>query len=665
MLAVSSKMADKNLELLRRILPDSYKNIRFFREGGTRKCYIAEWGPGRQKRVIKVDKKPDSPRARRHVDRGCTSTNDLHALASIPNAETNNLSGLVDYFINDDKVIVIEPHFESQSLEEVVAENPLNRKEFEKAFSNILKGANYLISSVGMYHRDLKPSNILVNRKICSVRITDMANARKKEQVKSDYEPTVGGHLVTDPRLIGKFTGREKLYDESAEIYALGTDMYFALTGEYPFEYDPDNGTAVVYGTSENILNESGKLNTKKHNEVLKRAIKKIPSHSKVYRQIIEKCLTLDEDKRYNSLEKLTWDFQATVKDDYLNTPRFDRFAGWFGLSFVGGFGLLCLGGLANAIYTLATGKELFSENKPAIVEKEKYEVGAEWNGGNLTITNNLIDVSVRVNKKKDNYRKIYPSTQVVNLLPGEPLNLDIRFKYLGGINKDNGTEGYDGKVYFEGFSSERFGGFPSSHDDFAYIEGYVGVAYPEIIVPEDIGEGVHSLIVELYAPKDDKLNNKLKFKYPGKALFRQRIPLVIGEPKNKVDLYDLRLDYLPIMQIGVVNGEKNYNSRMNPRLSYELIVPELKHRHFYPPEDYNSNVFSTSPRLPEVDREMEVTMQLNYKDGDKIIGYTLIPIKSRKVGNVYDWNLDLPGPDFSEKLISFRKATESQNNSR
>src|SRR3989338_979739 len=138
-------IAIQEIEFLRSALPNSYKNPRFFKRGGTRDCYISEWGPGNENRIIKVDRKPESPRAIRHVERGYNTSNDVRTLANIKEPERNHLSRLIDYYDADGVAISIEPYFESKSLEEVVQENPLSRGEFEAVFSQVVNGLKYFV----------------------------------------------------------------------------------------------------------------------------------------------------------------------------------------------------------------------------------------------------------------------------------------------------------------------------------------------------------------------------------------------------------------------------------------------------------------------------------------------------------------------------------------
>ncbi|MFC1727968.1 protein kinase [Nanoarchaeota archaeon] len=318
---------EKDIEFIKDILSDKYQNIQYLKEGGTRRTYLAEWGPGKEKRVIKIDKDPESPRAKRHVERGCVTERDIEFLAQIKDPEQHRLVRLCDFEVKDGRTISVESHFESKTLEETVKEEGvLNRREFETAFSHVIEGTRYL-DEIGLYHRDEKPSNILIKRDKGGIeaRITDFANACKKSQPKRKYLPTMGGHLITDPNLIGEFTGTETNYNETSEVYALGVDMFYALTGKYIFEYDYDTRTARDF-KGRNLLNENGRLDKEKHERTLEEALTFLPRESRKYSGIIKNCLTLDDTVRYDSVHELSKDFKD--KSDQIKAMKRKYLAG-------------------------------------------------------------------------------------------------------------------------------------------------------------------------------------------------------------------------------------------------------------------------------------------------------------------------------------------------
>ena len=327
------------LEIVKSALPsDKYRDIEFFSHGGTRVCYTARWGPGEGKKVIiKVDKPADTPRGIRHVERGCDTSNDMRRLAAMKEPENHHLATLIDWAekSRDEVDLSVEPFFEGDSLEKIVGD-PLNHNEFKQFGSQLIDCARYMMVDERMFHRDLKPSNLLIKRngKI-DLRVTDLANAAGMESRERKYLPTAGGHFVMDPLLIGKFTGEQRRYSQQSEMFAIGVNLYYALTGKYIFEYEPDANFAKSVATGESLLDSIGMLDREKHNTALEAALKKLPGfarrypsifagYAERYSAIIRKCLTVDEKSRYESIEKLAEDFEkATAPTFYerLATP--------------------------------------------------------------------------------------------------------------------------------------------------------------------------------------------------------------------------------------------------------------------------------------------------------------------------------------------------------
>lgn len=674
----------RDIELLRRVLPNCYRDIEPFAEGGTRNCYIASWGPeGRVKRIIKIDKRdPESPRARRHVDRGCDTSNDAKALATIENPERHHLSRLVDYVVVDGVTISVEPYFESKSLETRIKEDgPLKVDEADVFVPQLVAGARHLVSKAEMFHRDLKPSNILVSEVDgIEVRITDFANARKKDEIEPGYQPTVGGHLVTDPRLLGEFNGGESVYDERAEVYALGMDIFHALTGEFPFEYDPDEGKAVVYGDDESLLGEDGRIDVEKHNKVLARALGKIPYESRKYRKIVKKCLTLDPWKRYESLEELACDVETATTKDFLNSWAFNRTIGGVGVVAIGALGVACLGAVGVAAHNLATGGNLLEDFRQASleekvqeeVEEEKpvYEVVARGNGGNLEITNNLVDMRMRVSVEDEGkWPELYPMKKKDRIKQGDKLNVFVGLKFAASPMSGGLTTTFGGKVYIEGFSGEEFWIYPSSHDDTAIYhgQGMIGATYSYLFVPGELPDGVYNLVAEIYAPKEKDLHlmaHSFKFRDPGRALCRRRVPLIVGNPKDAVNLYSVGLHPMETGRISIRPASvdpldiSTMITNMNPDLTYEVAVPEEEFSKVLKTRYRTTNAFSSGLPSPVLRHEGSRTLQVVYRDGEDIIGYSFVPIRGKPSPlrpKVFDPVLELPGRDFSDRIVPYR----------
>ena len=657
-------------DMLIKTLPDKYKNIHFFKEGGTRACFLAEWGPGKEQRIIKVDKTPESPRAIRHVERGCTTLNDIQSLSQIKDPEKHYLSRLCDYYDLTRKhglTMSVEPFYKDyETLEDIVKKSPLKKKEFERVFPKILDAVRYLINETDMYHRDLTSNNlqIKIDKSDIDVRITDLANACNKHDTKTKYLPTAGGHLFMDPFLIGDFTGREQAYGEKSEIYSLGKNMYFSLTGEHIFEFDPDKRTAVVRTTGESLLDEKGLLKTQRYEQVLKSSIKNLPGKVRKYRRLIRKCLTLDEKQRYNSIDNLVNDFAAKSQPGFWQKLK----SAWKPVT-----ATLLSAALASFIIggtILKNNNQTFHD---ALQDSNKYKIESAWNGEGLEISNNLIEFAVEASNQKDD--KInYPENNFIKTMPGDKLFLTVTANEMPRPNNEGtALPRFKGAAYIEGFSPQEdlyLSTRPHNATDIYDMDFYMGNGseFVMIKVPEEIQDGTHILAVELYAPIEKKVIEenkyhkdtfkKIKFMQPGKVISRKRIPLVIGDLADRVNVKWIKLDYSESIGMHDLGDGKEEYPKINPSLNYIVsIVEEGFKIEKQSNQNFSSNTYSTILHLPNSTNTDERTLQIVAKDGNQVIGYTFVPIRRTEVGDSYFWwELSIPDKDFSKRIIEYRK---------
>jgi serine/threonine protein kinase len=85
----------------------------------------------------------------------------------------------------------------------------------------------------GIVHRDLKPANVLVD-KDGRPRVTDFGLAKR---AATDTQLTATGQVVGTPQYMAPEQAREsKDVGPPADVYSLGTILYFLLTGRAPFQ---------------------------------------------------------------------------------------------------------------------------------------------------------------------------------------------------------------------------------------------------------------------------------------------------------------------------------------------------------------------------------------------------------------------------------------------
>jgi serine/threonine protein kinase len=157
----------------------------------------------------------------------------------------------------------------------------------KKVLEQILEGIHYIHQN-DVVHRDLKPSNILFDQH-GTARISDLGFA-KALRGSVDSSMSVSGGLVGTPAYMAPEVWHGKKATEQSDIYSLGCITYEMLTGE-----------ALFYG-------ETPAESMTKHLIVGPQMDADLP---KPWRELIEKCLDKEPEKRYSSagamLEDLKW----------------------------------------------------------------------------------------------------------------------------------------------------------------------------------------------------------------------------------------------------------------------------------------------------------------------------------------------------------------------
>jgi serine/threonine protein kinase len=86
----------------------------------------------------------------------------------------------------------------------------------------------------GLVHRDIKPANILLENGVERVKITDFGLAR----AANDARVTQSGVIVGTPQYMAPEQARGETVDHRADLFSLGSVLYFMCTGQPPFQGD-------------------------------------------------------------------------------------------------------------------------------------------------------------------------------------------------------------------------------------------------------------------------------------------------------------------------------------------------------------------------------------------------------------------------------------------
>lgn len=174
------------------------------------------------------------------------------------NNRIENIPKIYEVIESDDKVTVFEEYIDGVTLSELLHEELYNEKSVRKLISELCDVLS-LLHSHNIIHRDIKPENIMIDRNQ-NVKLIDFDSAR----IYKPYYPKDTEYLGTVGYAAPEQYGDTQT-DQRTDIYAVGVLMNVLLTGKTP--------------TSQLYNGELGK--------------------------VIEKCIQVNPDKRYQSAEEL------------------------------------------------------------------------------------------------------------------------------------------------------------------------------------------------------------------------------------------------------------------------------------------------------------------------------------------------------------------------
>ncbi|USN45624.1 MAG: hypothetical protein H6502_00645 [Candidatus Woesearchaeota archaeon] len=629
-----------------------YSSLRPHRKGGTRKTYLANWGKAGLPVIFKADIAANelvSSHAKRHVlERGCTTENELDIISEIEHPEQHYLIGLRDFFVSEKLLalgspsgtITVENFFDGKTLEELVQEDGvLSKKEFEELFSQQLEAERYLINEVGVYHRDNHKRNILVKKtnKGIESRLTDYGNAIKKDRVQAKVLPTGGSTYILDPTL-----GETQAHDETSELFAIGKNMIYALTGEEV----RDNSLAAI-----------------------KEALHKIKGGAKKYVPFIDRLVSHDREERFENIDQAIAAFAELKKPGFFkhlvtNYAKQTMFA-------AGVLSTVTLSTVGAFLYQSADFAAQLAEESKRGVEMKVLDRTAD-------ISNDLFDATVRLYSWDDCDHR-WPEVEALRVAPGESLSGDIEaicekipiFDGNYGIYRFLSLPHFYGRAYIEGIDKEdHVGVWPDRSESTVALDMHEGGAYGDGInytIPEDIAPGTHYFVVELFSPGNEKpqygndWSEHLKLPEKGTLMFRTHIPLIVGEETQGVDLKFLALNRMPDqLSLGEVYEAPSKGYTFEPKnLTMEVSLPDEGHE-FTLRNKSNRHPLHTYLNMPNTNNTEVQPLQIVVRDSTGTINSCMyLPIKRQEEtyneGRYQLWEFGIPGLEWKDKVKMLR----------
>jgi len=646
-----------------------YTNIEFYssksKKAGTKLCFSGH--DGERNVILTVQRRTaGNPIAESPMRAGYGLVNEVKIAKKfgLDDAIINHLAVHYDTFTTKrGEFVAVSPEIEGTPLIDYVENCKFDLNAFKEFFSDMLR-THLFLKQNGIYHRDNSPSNVLVKRKNNRTQAwtTDLGSACEIETAKAETLQTTGARTVRDPRIKD---GQK--YSDAQEIYAIAQNMLVSLNGEPAVKYDSEGVKHFDSEQHDALINTAiGKLPKWARKTWKDRILDRLGLGRQSFEEIIYKAMS--SEGGYNSIQEFQKDFEEASKPSLWEQIKKNKILPYAGLI-----------GITGLVIGLSAIKNVERDNQvleKIIEEARKYQVTTEWNGSDIELRNNLVDFEPSVLKRNPFVMLYSPENKPKFLILERGAELEVvptaNRKPLPGEAGKLGGFWFPGKVYFEGYEGVKFNTDAVIPDPTQYDMGSPNIPWVEIKVPENMPEGVWNLIVELYAPVHKKQENHhtaydhVNFENPGRAIARKRIPVIVGNPETALNVTSAVLggfsESLAFERLrrdpDYVEGELDY---MKAGLTYQYSIPELGFTNTIVQEKPSMNAPSGGICAPAPEDDREVTLIAIVRDGKRIINYNGFPIKGRKSGNNYDWVWSVPGENFSDKLMQYRRYTEGK----
>ena len=252
---------------------------------------LKEIGHGGMSTVyLAMDKNLNKQWAVKEIRKNGNDANDLSVVNSLQ-AEADLMKKLdhpalpriVDIINNAETICIIMDYIEGETLEKIISEYGAQPEETVIGWAmQLCVALQYLHSQKPpIIYRDMKPANVMLNPE-GNLKVIDFGIAREYKEKSLADTTTLGTRGYCPPEQYGKQT------DARSDIYALGMTMHHLLTGQDPrlpgYEY----------------------ASIRQYRSELSSSLERI----------VDKCVAIDPENRYQSCSELMYALQNREHDE-------------------------------------------------------------------------------------------------------------------------------------------------------------------------------------------------------------------------------------------------------------------------------------------------------------------------------------------------------------
>jgi eukaryotic-like serine/threonine-protein kinase len=204
---------------------------------------------------------------------------------------------------NDEGTYFIAMEFvDGQTISEVMLRNNrFSEAETIKVAISISEALDYAWQEKQLLHRDVKPDNIMIS-KDGNIKLMDMGLSCSYSDLNSHEE------VIGTPQYISPDQLLNPKMDFRGDQYSLGATLYHMLTGQFPFDGDTAEETAMMH--IEKPLTPPQKHNSKISNSLA---------------SIISKMMAKSADQRFQSSEKMVIAMKKCTSTNKMRISRQGR----------------------------------------------------------------------------------------------------------------------------------------------------------------------------------------------------------------------------------------------------------------------------------------------------------------------------------------------------